>query len=179
MCSDECATTVAKRPRDGKRHDTSNLTGRTRAGTPATNGAPALGVGERPALGEASAKTEPALGSSDDITPYRRPELRDVPTATRQRVRKRDRRCRYCGTYDDLDVHHISYRSQGLDHQDHNLIVLCRTHHDIVHGNKALWQPVLRAYIWLYYVEQRQMFLLDLKRRLAADEVGTDTSRRC
>lgn len=77
---------------------------------------------------------------------------------------ERDRRCRYCGTRANLDVHHIEYRSQGGNDDRHNLIALCRTHHDLVHTNKGLWQPVLRAYIWLLYVENRRLFLLDIKR---------------
>jgi hypothetical protein len=77
---------------------------------------------------------------------------------------ERDRRCRYCGTRANLDVHHIEYRSQGGSNDPHNLIALCRTHHDLVHTNKGLWQPLLRAYIWLLYVEDRRLFLLDIKR---------------
>ena len=81
-----------------------------------------------------------------------------------QRTLERDRRCRYCGTVRNLHVHHIDYRSQGGTHDLHNLIVLCKRHHDLVHTDKGVWQPVLRAYIWLLYIEGRAMFLLDVKR---------------
>lgn len=87
-----------------------------------------------------------------------------VPPATRCRVLERDRCCRMCGRRKGLDVHHITYRSEGVDHQAHNLIVLCHAHHDLVHSNKRRWQPVLRAYIWLLCVEGRRYFVLDVER---------------
>lgn len=77
---------------------------------------------------------------------------------------ERDRRCRYCGTIRNLDVHHIEYRSQGGNDDPHNLIVLCSRHHELVHTDKGVWQPILRAYIWLLYIENRRLFLLDIKR---------------
>lgn len=61
-------------------------------------------------------------------------------------------------------MHHIDYRSQGGSHDAHNLIVLCVEHHDLVHSDKSVWQPVCRAYIWLVYFENRRLFLLDVKR---------------
>lgn len=77
---------------------------------------------------------------------------------------ERDQRCRYCGTRRNLHVHHIDYKSQGGNNDLHNLIALCVEHHDLVHTNKGLWQPLLRAYIWLLYIESRRLFLLDIKR---------------
>jgi hypothetical protein len=93
----------------------------------------------------------------------------DVPRRTaRSRdwlpILERDQRCRYCGTRDGLDPHHIEYRSEGGSDDPHNLIMLCRRHHDLVHSDKGLWQPLLRAYIWLLYIEGRRLFLLDIKR---------------
>jgi 5-methylcytosine-specific restriction endonuclease McrA len=88
-----------------------------------------------------------------------------VPATVRSAVLERDRhRCRYGGCTDGLDVHHITYRSEGVDHQAQNLITLCRKHHDLVHRDKPLWQPLLRAYIWLYYLEGRQLYLVDIRR---------------
>lgn len=89
--------------------------------------------------------------------------------ATRSRgwkdqILDRDRRCRYCGIRRNLHVHHIDYKSQGGNNDLHNLIVLCVEHHDLVHSNKGLWQPLLRAYIWLLYIENRRLFVLDIKR---------------
>jgi 5-methylcytosine-specific restriction endonuclease McrA len=79
-------------------------------------------------------------------------------------VFERDGRCRYCGTRNNLHAHHIEYRSQGGSDDLHNLIALCFEHHDLVHTDKGLWQPLLRAYIWLLYIEGRRLFVLDIKR---------------
>jgi len=79
-------------------------------------------------------------------------------------VLERDRRCRFCGVIRDLHVHHINYRSQGGNHDAHNLIVLCHKHHRLVHSDKGVWQPILRAYIWLLYMQGQRRFLLDIKR---------------
>lgn len=85
----------------------------------------------------------------------------DVPVATRAAVHERDRhRCRYCGTPDGLHLHHIAYRSEGVDHSEHNLILLCHAHHQLVHSNKRYWQPRLRAYIWELYVNNRRIRLV-------------------
>lgn len=99
----------------------------------------------------------------------RQPQRRDdVPEATRQAVSCRDgQRCRYCGGVRDLHEHHIRYRSEGVDHSEDNLIVLCREHHDLVHRDKRRWQPVCQAYI--AEVEQgRQRFLLAIDREVNA-----------
>lgn len=77
---------------------------------------------------------------------------------------ERDQRCRYCGTRRNLHVHHVNYKSQGGNNDPHNLIALCVEHHGLVHSDKGLWQPILRAYIWLLYIEGRRLFLLDIKR---------------
>lgn len=108
--------------------------------------------------GQAAATNRvPARGSTRDHLP---PHIRD-------RIIARDGRCRYCGTVDNLHVHHIVYRSQGGGDEDTNLITLCLVHHDRVHSNKAVWQPVLEAYIETYYRTGRRWFLLALKASFA------------
>lgn len=84
----------------------------------------------------------------------RKPGL-DVPPETRQLVLARDRCCRYCGTTQNLHVHHIYYRSGGVDHQPHNLIVLCHEHHTLVHSDLRRWRPLLLGVIWCQYAGQR------------------------
>lgn len=75
----------------------------------------------------------------------------------RKTVRNRDETCRFCGTEGyRLEIHHISYRSQGGPDVAWNLILLCDEHHRLVHSSKKYWQPVLRAYIWLHYIEGRK-----------------------
>jgi hypothetical protein len=90
----------------------------------------------------------------------------------REGILERDhRRCRYCGIRNP-DLHHIEYRSQGGSDDPHNQIALCRKHHDLVHSNKRLWQPLLRAYIWLLYMEGRQLFLREVQRLFGQTEHG-------
>lgn len=88
-----------------------------------------------------------------DITrpiPKRRPTApaADIPPEVRAAVLDRDRhRCRYCGKTHTLHLHHVHYRSEGVDHSPGNLITLCIRHHDLVHSNKRYWQPICEAYV--------------------------------
>ncbi|HVL40253.1 MAG TPA: HNH endonuclease [Fimbriimonadaceae bacterium] len=74
--------------------------------------------------------------------------------AVRSEILKRDgHACRWCGrTGDWLEVHHIAYRSEGGPDEAANLITLCDEHHEIVHSNKRLYKPVLRATVWMTYL---------------------------
>lgn len=90
----------------------------------------------------------------------------DPPTAVRMRVITRDgARCRFCGLRRGDHLHHINYRSEGVDHQEHNLISLCHECHDRVHSNKRVWKPLLLGVIWLTY-QRRPVTVLALQRRL-------------
>lgn len=95
----------------------------------------------------------------------------DVPPKTRTAVLERDRgRCRMCGVPANT-IHHIRYKSEGVDHQAHNLIVLCGRGnaegcHGVVHSAKRVWQPLCRAYIWRLYVDGRQQYLPALKKEI-------------
>ena len=86
---------------------------------------------------------------------------------------KRDRyRCAVCGGTHNLHVHHIRYRSEIAikDGRDElwNLITLCNTHHELVHSDKKVWQPVL-----IVAAEQRNAGkltpVMTLKKRLDRD----------
>lgn len=91
----------------------------------------------------------------------------DVPDYTRSDVLERDgHQCRYCGKRTHLHLHHITLRSHGVDHSPYNLIVLCNTHHDLVHEHTRYWQPILRAYIWDLYVNNKRRYLRDEIREL-------------
>lgn len=60
-------------------------------------------------------------------------------------VLKRDEgRCRLCGRQ-DIELHHIKYRSERKDliNEPINCILLCTKHHKEVHSNKSYWQPIL------------------------------------
>jgi 5-methylcytosine-specific restriction endonuclease McrA len=126
-----------------------------RGGTPATRAAAVPSAGGAPATrGASGSRTSPR----QDV-PRRTARSRDWIS-----IFERDQRCRYCGTRRNLHAHHIAYRSQGGNDDPHNLITLCVEHHDLVHTDKGLWQPLLRAYIWLLYIEGRRLFLLEIKR---------------
>ena len=54
-------------------------------------------------------------------------------------VRERDGdRCRVCGHCYSVEVHHITFRSQGGGHDPENLVCLCAECHGMVHDRK-LW----------------------------------------
>jgi 5-methylcytosine-specific restriction endonuclease McrA len=95
--------------------------------------------------------------------PTRRPTNHDgVPADTRTTVYARDRqRCRYCGTTADLHLHHVHYRSEGVDHGPANLITLCLDHHNLVHSDKRYWQPICEEYLRRAELGQR-VFLVEL-----------------
>ena len=69
-----------------------------------------------------------------------------------EEVFKRDKGC--CRLADitcngGLELHHIVYRSEDkkLINEPKNCIMLCNTHHRLVHSNKKLWQPILKEII--------------------------------
>ena len=59
--------------------------------------------------------------------------------------------CRFLGTTPDhpYTLHHINYKSQGVDNSADNLITLCWSHHqDIHHGSlKKLLQEIFKRLI--------------------------------
>lgn len=66
------------------------------------------------------------------------------------------------------NLHHVHYRSEGVDHSPHNLVALCvECHNPIVHANKRKWQPICLAYIWLRDVEGRKLTLREVEKLVA------------
>jgi 5-methylcytosine-specific restriction endonuclease McrA len=54
--------------------------------------------------------------------------------ALRLQVLRRDNwRCQFCGSMQNLDVHHQLFRSRSGADAEKNLITLCQTCHDAVH----------------------------------------------
>lgn len=94
----------------------------------------------------------------------------DIPVSTRELIYERDKRsCRFCGRRtNDLHIHHINYRSEGVDHQPHNLILLCQAHHELMHSDKKKWKPILLALIWMHYVSGRRMGVQQVERMISA-----------
>ena len=67
-----------------------------------------------------------------------------IPRCVRGDVYSRDHHCRICGSHDNLQIHHIIYRSQWRNgHYLFNLILLCERCHRMVHGDKNKWQLLL------------------------------------
>jgi 5-methylcytosine-specific restriction endonuclease McrA len=64
--------------------------------------------------------------------------LRLGPTAYRElclRVLERDGwRCQHCGSMEDLQVHHIQWRSRQGNDTEENLMTLCWSCHSSHHG---------------------------------------------
>jgi 5-methylcytosine-specific restriction endonuclease McrA len=112
-------------------------------------------------------RSAPPVSRSDATTLGRALDraTNEVPERTRAAVFLRDNgRCRRCGRRSGLALHHINYRSEGVDHQAHNLVVLCDVCHDWVHADKTARKPLLLAYVWLLYVERRQVYIRQLER---------------
>ena len=86
---------------------------------------------------------------------------KDIPLSTRQRILSADgHHCRFCGTPYLLHIHHITYRSEGGDHEFSKLITLCWEHHDLVHSDKSLYQPLCRAIVWSREIDGNQFLLM-------------------
>ena len=61
---------------------------------------------------------------------------RTIPPARRRAVLQRDRhRCRVPGCTNRLwlDLHHLTYRRNGGDNAEDNLLTMCSTHHQLLH----------------------------------------------
>jgi 5-methylcytosine-specific restriction endonuclease McrA len=76
-----------------------------------------------------------------DLRPSR-PRLRlDLDSYRKLRIKVLERdgwRCQYCGSSDDLQVHHICFRSRLGDDRDENLITLCADCHSDIHRSCAV-----------------------------------------
>ena len=60
-----------------------------------------------------------------------------------QQVAERDNHeCRICGN-NQIQIHHIIFRSHGGKNSKENLITLCKHHHDVVHSNEREWRTRL------------------------------------
>jgi 5-methylcytosine-specific restriction endonuclease McrA len=62
--------------------------------------------------------------------------MSDIPNETRGRVLERDQySCRRCGAANDLQLHHIVYRSRLGGHEDTNLVTVCFSCHELLTRN--------------------------------------------
>jgi hypothetical protein len=60
---------------------------------------------------------------------------RSIPTALRRALQSRDHGCRFPGCSHKVftEAHHIQHWADGGETKLHNLVLLCRTHHRLVH----------------------------------------------
>lgn len=101
-----------------------------------------------------------------------RKEENDIPQETRDLILELDNfRCRYCAqSTANLVPHHIKYRSEAKYepwlNDPVNLITLCNypCHLDIVHKNKALYQPLCQQLVTLRASGDRNTTLRMLER---------------
>ncbi len=93
----------------------------------------------------------------------RKKPKRTTPQELKDEVRKRDgHRCRWCGAAKMLEVHHVQYLSQGGQDHEHNLLTLCKAHHDLAHSNKTAYQKTLQLVLWVHYVEGRRLSVMSV-----------------
>ena len=80
--------------------------------------------------------------------PSKSPRLRLDATNYRElhrQVLERDGwRCQVCGSMQQLQVHHLKYRSQLGGDEEQNLITLCAECHEQVHRNASCYKARLR-----------------------------------
>lgn len=56
--------------------------------------------------------------------------------------------CLYCGKPGPgLHLHRVIYGSEGGKYEVNNCVQLCNIHHEIIHSNKRLWQPILIKFL--------------------------------
>lgn len=69
----------------------------------------------------------------------------------RQAIKNRDRnKCRICGAYHKLEVHHVISKAHGgTDHPD-NLITLCRKCHKKIHEEQPFKAEKRFLEAWAY-----------------------------
>jgi 5-methylcytosine-specific restriction endonuclease McrA len=57
----------------------------------------------------------------------------------KREIIERDRwRCQFCGSTENLQVHHLTFRSHMGSDSEQNLITLCAICHSIQHGMKGI-----------------------------------------
>ena len=64
----------------------------------------------------------------------------EIYTALHRRVLERDNwRCQACGSMQNLEVHHIQFRSHSGSDLEQNLVTLCTSCHTLSHGQRKIW----------------------------------------
>ena len=82
---------------------------------------------------------KPAKGTAAKARRARKSAADRELAGNAQQARWRDQdRCRVCGSGHGVQVHHVRFRSQGIDHSTANLVCLCVTCHARVHARR-IW----------------------------------------
>jgi 5-methylcytosine-specific restriction endonuclease McrA len=69
----------------------------------------------------------------------KRKERGRIKPETYHKVYERDGGvCVICGRGIDLEMHHVIYRSRGGSGEEHNLVLLCKKHHQAAHRNSEV-----------------------------------------
>lgn len=76
----------------------------------------------------------PKPSFTKDKRQAKRDKERAWQTARRAVLVRDGRQCRVCGSTQDVDVHHIRFRSVGGGIDSSNLATICRLHHADLHG---------------------------------------------
>lgn len=72
-------------------------------------------------------------------------------------------KCRCCNSRNNLQVHHIKYRSEGGTNDKENLITVCVECHGLVHSNKKQYQPLLFELVELRSIGDIETSLRELQ----------------
>ena len=103
---------------------------------------------------------------------------RRLPGTCRDRVKRRDSEtCRWCGTTQYVQIHHVRYRSEGGPDTPRNLISLCDSCHARAHTNKRKYQPVLLLWLWLFYEQENEVTVESAFRAAALNPEWVDEAR--
>ena len=99
---------------------------------------------------------------SNNFNPYPKPpktkkkEVKLIKQVGKKRTSVKDKtyiavfmrdkgRCRLCGAFNGLELHHIDGRGNELTNDIDNCIMLCHyCHHDVVHKNQKEYRPKLK-----------------------------------
>lgn len=81
-------------------------------------------------------KQDFAILSFDELVEHKRYE-QNIPDKIKLHVLERDRwSCRGCNSNNQIKLHHIIYRSEGIDHHPDNLVTLCFNCHRRIHDGE-------------------------------------------
>lgn len=84
-------------------------------------------------------ETKQMLSPMQQKEPERKKKSKNVSKEIREQIIERDHHvCRYCGSRERLQVHHIKYRSKGGSEEADNLITLCEWCHYEIHKDEPV-----------------------------------------